>query len=145
MSVKAKTNSVFSWDDDTDHATAVASLVGKYVTEVSITDDREEMFIRTSDGCRYRFYHDQDCCETAAIETMEGDPVSMVGHTITLAEVATPDLPPPEICDDSWTWTIYKFATMNGYVTIRWCGQSNGYYGEQVDLEITCGGDDDER
>ena len=60
-----------------------------------------------------------------------------MGSPITMAEEVTSEnetpagVKPPEHAE-SYTWTFYKLATVKGYVTIRWFGESNGFYSESV-------------
>ena len=87
-------------------------------------------------------HHQQNCCENVYIEDIIGDLSDLIGSPILIAEEVTSDKNPetvkPEIIEyqDCFTWTFYKFATMKGYVDIRWYGESNGYYSESVDLSF---------
>lgn len=117
----------------------INDLVGKIFTSVVSTDDTLT-FENNSE--KFVFYHRQDCCEGVYIESIVGDLDSLVNEPILLAEeVVSPDtnpdgVEPPEY-QDSFTWTFYKFATLRGYVDVRWYGESNGYYSENVDLQYT--------
>lgn len=126
-------------------------LIGKTMDCVENVND-EEIVFTTDDGRRYKLYHSQDCCESVSVESIVGDLADLVGSPILLAEEvsysAEEDLPVEErvrlqmerasktdyYYDDSQTWTFYKFATIKGYVDIRWLGTSNGYYSESVDF-----------
>lgn len=114
----------------------VAVLAGETLSAVRNVDDEEIVF--EVDGVpKYRMYHDQSCCESVTVEDIVGDLDDLVGSPILMAEEVTHDGANPEGVtapeyQDSFTWTFYKFATMKGYVTIRWYGSSNGYYSETV-------------
>lgn len=115
-------------------------LIGKTMESVVNKDD-EELIFTTIDGEVFKLYHSQDCCESVTIDDIVGDLQDLVGSPILVSEESSclKDENPAEVevpgyQDDSFTWTFYKFATIKGYVDIRWYGESNGYYSESVDF-----------
>lgn len=86
---------------------------------------------------RWALYHDQDCCESVLVESVDGDPADLVGAYVTTAEEASENAPDNE--DGVAAWTFYKLCTPKGDLTIRWYGTSNGYYSTSVDLEVSEG------
>lgn len=83
-------------------------------------------------GPSFRLEHQQDCCESVWLEDVTGDLADLVGSPIIMAEEST-ESDAGDGCEHT-TWTYYKLGTAKGYVTLRWCGTSNGYYSEAVDL-----------
>jgi len=96
--------------------------------------DNNKLIFKTTHGKTYKMHHYQDCCEDVYIEDIVGDLSDLIGSPILLAEEATNHLNMKEH-SESATWTFYKFSTIKGSVTIRWYGESNGYYSEAVYIE----------
>lgn len=116
------------WYNDTD----IKEMQGK---TFGIVFEDGERLIFENDTERYIFYHSQDCCESVYIESISGDLNDLIGVPLLLAEeVSSDDEGPLNEYEDSYTWTFYKFATIKGYVDVRWYGSSNGYYSESVSL-----------
>ena len=85
-----------------------------------------------NDEVRYVLYHDTDCCESVYVEEIIGDIEDLVGWPLLVSREDT-NADDPGTCDgESYTWTFYNFAPFKGYVTIRFLGESNGYYSEDV-------------
>jgi len=128
--------------------TDIKELKGKTISDVVVHDD--EIIFYLSNGEKYKMYHEQDCCESVTIEDIVGDINDLIGNTLLVAEVVTSNdyfdtLQPHEktweylkgykpTTGESETWTFYKFATIKGSVSIRWYGESNGYYSEEVTI-----------
>lgn len=124
-------------------------LSGKTLIDIKGGIGDKEMIFTDTDNKKYRLFHDRDCCESVTIEDIIGDIEDLIGQPILMSEEiiyphnqAPENVKMSEIEDiDSFTWTFYKLATIKGSVTIRWYGESNGYYSEKVDFEtepFTC-------
>ena len=111
-----------------------SELLGKTL-EKAENQSNERIIFTTNTGEEYTLYHKEDCCETVRVEDVIGDLSDLVGAPILMAEEVGSDDPPLRESDESYTWTFYKLATIKGYVTIRWYGESNGQYSESVSFE----------
>ena len=129
----------------------IKELIGKTIVSiVGMEKGSEEITFTTLDGKQYKMYHEQDCCENVTIDDVCGDVMDLIGSPLLLAEERTSEENPPDVTEqrlklqkdaayvewqDSFTWTFYHFATINGYLDLRWYGESNGYYSESVDFK----------
>jgi len=126
----------------------ITDLIGQTLTKIEGGTPKDIfMILTTAEGNVYVMEHYQDCCERVEIEELIGDLNDLLNsplldareesnqqrpegfkHTYTSNGVVYDSEP------DSETWTFYKFQTIKGSVTVRWCGTSNGYYSERVDF-----------
>lgn len=120
--------------------TGIKMLLGKTLKAIKVSDSKDEILFTTNDDKAFKMYHSQDCCESVCVDDIIGDLDDLIGVPIMKAEeVENYKENPPNITEkdyqDSFTWTFYHLATIKGYVTIRWYGESNGYYSESVSFE----------
>ena len=112
----------------------ISNMIGKVFKKIIRQDDFISFIINDKE-C-FQMYHEYDCCEKVVIEDICGDLQELVGNPILLAEeVSNSDNKPKREYEiESFTWTFYKIANIKGDVTIRWFGESNGYYSEGVEI-----------
>jgi len=109
-----------------------SELEGEILSKIVLKGD-EEIVFSTESGKEYKMYHDQSCCENVYIEDIDGDLNELLGSEIITAEEVTEEGDGDEYGGSS-TWTFYKICNDKTYITIRWLGESNGYYSESVDF-----------
>lgn len=128
----------------TDYYNAnISQLIGKTLSAVR-QNGRDSIDFESDTGERWQMRYEPDCCASCDIEDVVGDLDDLVGSPIVMAEVSTNSDVPKESAytPDSFTWTFYRFATAKGYVTVRWYGESNGYYSETASFRrVGDGGD----
>jgi hypothetical protein len=113
------------------------SMKGKTISSIIGSVGDEQMKFTMNNGEIYTLFYDHDCCASCTIEDICGDLEDVIGSPLLVAEVVTSKVNPEGVkpdYQDSFTWTFYKLDTIKGGVTIRWYGESNGYYSE----EVTC-------
>lgn len=113
----------------------VETMTGETLTEVVGLEVGSEcvQFVAAS-GRRFVMQHIQDCCESVSIEDVVGRVEDLIGFPLLVSreDSGATDPGKPSEYAESWTWTFYNFATVKGSVTVRWLGESNGYYSEGV-------------
>lgn len=109
----------------------ISVLQGKTLTDIFVSEIKNRISFLAEDGQMFVMMHEQDCCEQVEIEDICGDLSDLIGTPIILAELITSNDSKGRDCE-SCTWSFYKLRTVKGDVTIRWWGESNGYYSEEV-------------
>ena len=118
------------WDD----RSTISEMVGKVFTKVIQVGDEEVLFTM-EDGSFFKMHHQQDCCESVYLEDVTGDLQDLIGQVVMVAEKRESDAPPPGVDHTEWgsyLWTFYELRTIAASVTLRWYGESNGYYSVDV-------------
>ncbi len=108
-------------------------LVGKIILSIDgMENESEKVRFVCSDGTIYEMWHCQECCEYVRLIDVCGDVSDIIGNIVLKAEESTSN--EPDGASESLTWTFYHIRTERGTVTLRWLGESNGYYSESVNL-----------
>ena len=99
-----------------------------------MVDGSREIVFWTVDGRKFVMGHEQDCCENVRLVDLDGEVENLIGTPIVYAYMEVGNLKGPNHVFESMTWTFYRLGGMKGGVTLRWLGESNGYYSESVDI-----------
>ena len=114
---------------------------GKTIQEIrGCKKHSDEVTIKFTDGTCLKFYHRQDCCETVLLEDFDTAPEDLINtNIISIEERKYSDsenaVKPLNDWAESYTWTFYIIKTSKFTMWMRWYGESNGWYSEEVDID----------
>lgn len=109
------------------------TIKGKTIKEVHSKGDA--IYFTTTDDCKYRMLHHQDCCETCYIVSGDTNINDLIGQTIIDVLEETETISPKNRYDYGGSRTTYKIITKKETFIIVWEGFSNGYYSETPTFE----------
>lgn len=115
------------------------SKMDEFVGEVPVSitgceSGSEDVCFTMKSGKVIRMIHHGECCESVSVEEVIGcDPQDLIGHEILSA---SEDSKKTSGFGDEEQWTFYTLRSHGGTMTIRWYGNSNGYYSTSVSIEV---------
>lgn len=105
-------------------------VIGKKIIHVNgLEEGSEKIRIYFDDGSKIEMFHEQECCENVYLLDFDNDELMLKFATLLSFEEAVER---GEVQEGTATWTFYKLTTDRGHMTMRWYGESNGYYSEDV-------------
>lgn len=118
-------------------AELMASLVGKTIREILVSDDDSTLVLATDQG-DVILVAEGDCCSECWFADLLGVP-ALLGHPILKVEGI--DLPDYNTNDGRGRQDVdsvysYKFTTARGHADLIFRNSSNGYYGGGLTLGI---------
>lgn len=106
------------------------------ITGLEAESEVVHIFVKTNHEkeviSRIEFGHDQDCCELVRLYEYHGS--IQAGEKLIDIKVTTDNY---DEAYESGTWTFITIETDKSTLTLRFLGESNGYYSEEVDIEFT--------
>jgi hypothetical protein len=110
---------------------AVGKLDGQTLVDVYVTEfEGDPALCLVGTKGWLLLYHSQDCCESVA---MDGDAeavlTSLIGQQIHSIRETTQEI---DLEYGVAQWTFYHINTLSDFATVRWTGESNGYYSIEV-------------
>lgn len=132
-----QTVSTCGYEPDSVYNKHLQTCLGWEICKYELTNEIQSKPVKLTfyftNGNSLAFYHNQECCEFTYIEDIAGSLDDLLNHPLLECSIETNQ---SEFKNGSATWTFYKFSTIKGSVTIRWYGESNGYYSEYVTTSI---------
>lgn len=105
-------------------------VINRVFKKIEVSENKREIVFTRDDDATFKMYNIQDGYEDVYIEEIIGDLNDLIGYKILQYEEVIKEYDTENMVQ----WTFYKFATIKGYVTLRWYGFA-GYYSVNVTFE----------